>query len=85
MAMGMLLGVLDPVLKDLPEDLGGGTVPMNSAEFTKFVVAETAKWAKVVEFAHMRTDLHASKAKLFFTALKLTDRKLRVLKQVIDL
>jgi tripartite-type tricarboxylate transporter receptor subunit TctC len=49
-------GLADPALKARIKDLGGETVPMNSSEFTKFVVAESAKWAKVVDFAHIRTD-----------------------------
>jgi tripartite-type tricarboxylate transporter receptor subunit TctC len=49
-------GLADPALKARIKDLGGETVPMNSSEFTKFVVVETAKWAKVVDFAHIRTD-----------------------------
>ena len=48
-------GLSDPQIKARIKDLGGETVPMGSAEFAKFVGAETEKWAKVVKFA----DLHA--------------------------
>ena len=49
-------GLADPQLKARIKDVGGETVPMDSAQFTKFVVAETAKWKSVVTFAHMHTD-----------------------------
>lgn len=49
-------GLADPQLKARIKDLGGETVPMNSAQFAKFVIAEAAKWGDVVKFAHMRTD-----------------------------
>jgi tripartite-type tricarboxylate transporter receptor subunit TctC len=49
-------GLADPQLVARIKDLGGETVPMGSAEFSKFVAAETAKWAKVVKFANMRAD-----------------------------
>ena len=49
-------GFADPGLKARIKDLGGETVPMDSAQFSKFVAAEVEKWAKVVKFANMRTD-----------------------------
>jgi tripartite-type tricarboxylate transporter receptor subunit TctC len=38
------------------KDLGGEIEPMGSAQFGKFLAAETAKWAKVVKFAKMKAD-----------------------------
>jgi tripartite-type tricarboxylate transporter receptor subunit TctC len=52
----IVAGLNDPALKARIKDLGGETVPMNSAQFTTFVAAEAAKWARVVKFAHMHTD-----------------------------
>jgi tripartite-type tricarboxylate transporter receptor subunit TctC len=49
-------GLADPGLVARIKDLGGETQPMASAEFGKFVAAETEKWAKVVNFAHMHAD-----------------------------
>ena len=49
-------GLADPQLVAKIKDLGGETEPMGSAEFGKFVAAETAKWAKVVKFANMHAD-----------------------------
>ncbi len=52
----IVAGLTDPQLKARIKDLGGETVPMNSAQFSTFVAAEATKWARVVEFAHMHTD-----------------------------
>lgn len=49
-------GLADPQLVARLKDLGGEIEPMGSADFGKFVAAETAKWAKVVKFANMRAD-----------------------------
>ncbi len=49
-------GLADPQLTARIKDLGGEAVPMDSATFSKFVVAEAAKWAKVVEFAKIKAD-----------------------------
>ena len=49
-------GLADPQLVAKIKDLGGETQPMGSAEFSKFVADETAKWAKVVKFANMHAD-----------------------------
>jgi len=49
-------GLADPQTVARIKDLGGETQPMGSAEFSKFVVAETEKWAKVVKFAKMKAD-----------------------------
>ncbi len=42
-------GLADPQLKAKIKDLGGEPMPMTPAEFGKFLVAETDKWAKVVK------------------------------------
>ncbi len=47
-------GLTDPQLVAKFKDLGGETTPMDAAAFAKFLTAETAKWAKVVKFAHMK-------------------------------
>ncbi|HUD85497.1 MAG TPA: tripartite tricarboxylate transporter substrate binding protein [Xanthobacteraceae bacterium] len=44
-------GLADPELKARIKDLGGETMPMSPAQFGKFLADETAKWAKVVQFA----------------------------------
>ncbi len=49
-------GLANPALVARIKGLGGETVPMPSAEFGKFIVAETAKWAKVVKFANIKVD-----------------------------
>jgi tripartite-type tricarboxylate transporter receptor subunit TctC len=49
-------GLTDPQLKARIKYLGGETVPMGTAAFSKFVVAETAKWAKVVKFAKINAE-----------------------------
>jgi len=35
-------------------DLGGVPMPMNSAEFGKFITDDIAKWAKVIKFANIK-------------------------------
>ena len=44
-------GLADATLKARIKDVGGETVPMRSAEFGRFIVEETEKWAKVVKFS----------------------------------
>jgi tripartite-type tricarboxylate transporter receptor subunit TctC len=45
-------GILaDSAIKRRLRDLGGVPIPMTPAEFGKFVIAETEKWAKVVKFS----------------------------------
>jgi len=41
----------DPKLKARLADLGAEPTSMTTAEFAKFVVDETEKWAKVVKFS----------------------------------
>ncbi len=50
-------GLAEPQIVARIKDLGGETEPMGSAEFAKFLAAETAKWAKVVKFAKMQRGL----------------------------
>jgi tripartite-type tricarboxylate transporter receptor subunit TctC len=40
-----------PTRRSRIKDVGGETVPMGSAEFARFIVDETEKWAKVVKFS----------------------------------
>jgi tripartite-type tricarboxylate transporter receptor subunit TctC len=51
LSLNITAGLADPQLIARMKDLGGEIVPMRSAEFTRFIVAETAKWAKVVKFS----------------------------------
>jgi tripartite-type tricarboxylate transporter receptor subunit TctC len=44
-------GLADATFKTRIKDVGGETVPMGSAEFARFIVDETEKWAKVVKFS----------------------------------
>jgi tripartite-type tricarboxylate transporter receptor subunit TctC len=46
-------GLANPKLQAKLADLGGIPMPMSPDEFGTFVAAETAKWAKVVEFANI--------------------------------
>ena len=41
----------DPKMRTRLADLGGEPMPMTPAEFGKFVVDDTARWAKVVKFS----------------------------------
>ena len=47
-------GLADPKLKARITELGGTPMPMTAGEFEKFIVAETAKWAKVIKFAGIK-------------------------------
>jgi tripartite-type tricarboxylate transporter receptor subunit TctC len=47
-------GLADPGLKTKIKELGGETMSMTPAEFGKFLAEETAKWAKVVNFAGLK-------------------------------
>jgi tripartite-type tricarboxylate transporter receptor subunit TctC len=49
-------GLADPALAARLTDLGAIVMPMTPAEFATFVVAETAKWAKVVKFADIKAE-----------------------------
>ena len=41
----------DPVMKSRLADLGGTELPGSPADFGKFIVEETEKWGKVVQFS----------------------------------
>jgi tripartite-type tricarboxylate transporter receptor subunit TctC len=43
----------DPKIKDRLANLGGVAMPMTAGEFGAFVAADTAKWAKVIQTAHI--------------------------------
>lgn len=47
-------GLADPALKTRLIDLGGVPMPMNPAEFDKFIAHEIDKWAKVIKFANIK-------------------------------
>jgi tripartite-type tricarboxylate transporter receptor subunit TctC len=49
-------GLADPALAARLTDLGAIVMPMTPAAFETFVVAETAKWAKVVKFADIKAE-----------------------------
>jgi tripartite-type tricarboxylate transporter receptor subunit TctC len=49
-------GLADPKYKARLNELGVIIEPMTSSGFAKFIAAETQKWAKVVEFAHITAD-----------------------------
>jgi tripartite-type tricarboxylate transporter receptor subunit TctC len=46
----------DPKLKARLADLGAEPMPMTPAEFGKFIVDETEKWAKVIKFSGAKPD-----------------------------
>jgi tripartite-type tricarboxylate transporter receptor subunit TctC len=48
--------IADPELKLRLDDLGVTSMRMTPAEFGKFIVDETGKWAKVIKFANIRMD-----------------------------
>ncbi len=49
-------GLADPTMKARLAALGCGVFAGSPADFAKFIDDETAKWAKVVEFAHVKAD-----------------------------
>jgi tripartite-type tricarboxylate transporter receptor subunit TctC len=44
----------DPAIRERIAGLGSVPMPMTPAEFTKFIAAETDKWAKVIKFAGIK-------------------------------
>jgi tripartite-type tricarboxylate transporter receptor subunit TctC len=49
--------IADPVVKGRLLDLGALVMPPNTpAEFAKFIAADTEKWTKVVQFAHLKPE-----------------------------
>ena len=53
---GINAGLADPKMKGRLTALGGTAFMSSPAEFGKFLADETAKWAKVVKFAHIKPD-----------------------------
>jgi tripartite-type tricarboxylate transporter receptor subunit TctC len=49
-------GLTDPKLKARLTDLGGATLPGSPAEFGQLIASETEKWAKVIQFAHIKAE-----------------------------
>jgi tripartite-type tricarboxylate transporter receptor subunit TctC len=52
----MLASLGDPVFKAKLADLGSIPMPMNVAEFGKFIADDITKWAKVIKFADIKAD-----------------------------
>ena len=49
--------IADPAVKGRLADLGGLVMPPNTpADFAKFIAADTDKWRKVVQFAHLKPE-----------------------------
>jgi tripartite-type tricarboxylate transporter receptor subunit TctC len=49
-------GLADPQLKTRLTDLGGAVFAGSSDDFSRFIAAETEKWAKVVQFAGIKPE-----------------------------
>jgi tripartite-type tricarboxylate transporter receptor subunit TctC len=49
-------GLADPKMKARFADLGGVPMPMMPAEFGKFIIDETEKWAKVIRAANINPE-----------------------------
>ncbi len=47
-------GLADPKMQARINELGGVPMPMSPDEYNKFIVTETAKWAKVIQFAGIK-------------------------------
>jgi tripartite-type tricarboxylate transporter receptor subunit TctC len=50
----IVAGLANPELKSRIDQLGIIAIPHSSADFGKFIVNETEKWAKVVKFANIK-------------------------------
>ena len=48
--------VSDPAIKSKLADFGGEPMPMSAADFSKLIVTETGKWAKVIKFANIKAE-----------------------------
>ncbi len=49
-------GMADPKYKTRLNDIGVVIDPMTPGDYAKFIAAETQKWAKVAEFAHIKAE-----------------------------
>jgi tripartite-type tricarboxylate transporter receptor subunit TctC len=49
-------GLAEPSMKAKIAALGGTELPGSAAAFGAYMTAEVAKWAKVIEFAHIKAD-----------------------------
>lgn len=49
-------GLADPAIKARLADLGAAGLPGSPSDFGKFLVSETAKWAKVIQFSGTKVD-----------------------------
>jgi tripartite-type tricarboxylate transporter receptor subunit TctC len=49
-------GLADPHVQARLANLGGIPMPMGPEEFGRFIADETAKWAKVVQFANISVE-----------------------------
>ncbi len=47
-------GLADPMMKTRLSDLGATTLPGSSADFGRFIVAETEKWGKVIRAGNIK-------------------------------
>jgi tripartite-type tricarboxylate transporter receptor subunit TctC len=56
LATAISAGVNDPQMRGRFGSLGVEPMPMTPAAFRQFVVADTAKWATVVKFAHIQAE-----------------------------
>jgi tripartite-type tricarboxylate transporter receptor subunit TctC len=50
------VGLADPKLNASLADLGGTVLPGSPSDFDKFIVDETEKWAKVIQFAGIKPE-----------------------------
>jgi len=46
----------EPIIKARFVQFGGAVFPQSSTGFAKFIVQETNKWAKVIQFAGIKAD-----------------------------
>ena len=49
-------GLSDPAFKTRLTELGSAVLPGSPADFGKFITNESEKWAKVVQFAHIKAE-----------------------------
>jgi tripartite-type tricarboxylate transporter receptor subunit TctC len=49
-------GLADPRIKARFAELGGTVLPSSRADFSKLIVEETEKWAKVIQVAHIKAE-----------------------------